>query len=196
MTLFGRYVSLANVNKPAAPLRRPNDAGFTARDFLRMMEIGAFEDMRAELVAGVIEKMTPAYMDHGGCNARLIVRLAEAYRGTSYELATDLIVQIDERTVRAVDIAVAVPELPGNRAATGRELVLGVEIADRTLARDLGEKQVDYARAGVPAYWVVDIKAGVIHMMSGLSDGDYSERSMVRFGELIHPPEAAREMIL
>lgn len=32
---------------------------FTADDFLHMLELGAFADMRAELVRGEIEKMMP-----------------------------------------------------------------------------------------------------------------------------------------
>ncbi|WP_076344624.1 Uma2 family endonuclease [Paludisphaera borealis] len=34
-----------------------------------------------------------------------------------------------------------------------------VEIADSSLARDRGEKRDLYARAGVPAYWIVNLVA-------------------------------------
>ena len=40
-------------------------APFTAAEFLHMVELGAFEDMRAELVRGEIEKRTPAQWTHG-----------------------------------------------------------------------------------------------------------------------------------
>ncbi len=34
---------------------------------------------------------------------------------------------------------------------------LVIEISDTTLARDLGEKRLAYARCGVPEYWVGDL---------------------------------------
>lgn len=182
------------MNQPAI-LPRP-EAAFTARDFLQMVEAGVFADMRAELVEGTIEKMTPAYLDHGRAHSRLIIQLSEAYSGTPYQLAADLILRIDEATVRAVDIAVTVPELPGNRAATGPEIVLAVEIADTTLARDLGAKCADYARAGVAAYWVVDLKSRVVHAMSDPADADYAKADVYRFGESLKLPAAAGEIVV
>ncbi len=181
------------MNQPVI-LRRPETA-FTARDFIQMVEAGAFADLRAELVEGVIEKMTPAYLDHGRSHSGLIIQLSEAYSGTRYQLAADLIIRIDEATVRAIDIAVTIPELPGNRAATGAELILAVEIADTTLARDLGEKRADYARAEVPAYWVVDVRGRVVHAMSEPVGADYAKSELVRFGESLRPPAGVAEIV-
>lgn len=164
--------------------------GFTARDFLRMMELGAFEDMRAELVGGVIEKMMPAFMSHGECNATLIGKLIEAYRGAAWRFATDLVIGVDDSTVRAVDIAVVVPDMPDREAAEGRQVILAVEIADTTLARDLGLKARDYARAGIATYWVVDLKARAIHVMRDPVEGDYATRKIVAFGQPLALPES------
>lgn len=165
-------------------------AGFTARDFLRMMELGAFEDMRAELVGGVIEKMMPAFMSHGECNASLIVKITESYRGTPFRFATDLVIGVDDSTVRAVDIAVVVPDMPEREAAEGKQVILAVEIADATLARDLGLKARDYARAGIATYWVVDLKARAVHVMRDPGEGDYATREIVPFGQPVAVPES------
>lgn len=171
-------------------------AGFTARDFLRMMELGAFEDMRAELVGGVIEKMMPAFMSHGECNASLVGKLIDVYRGTGWRLATDLVIGVDDSTIRAVDIAVVVPDMPEREAAEGRQVILAVEIADTTLARDLGLKARDYARAGIATYWVVDLKARAVHVMRDPMEGDYASREIVAFGQPLALPESDATIVI
>jgi Uma2 family endonuclease len=170
----------------------PADAaavGFSAREFLLMLERGAFDDMRVELVGGVIEKMLPAFMNHGEANASIAARLLQAFQGTGYRVATDLIIGIDDSNVRAADIAVADPEIEGDRAARGEELLLAVEIAETTLARDIGLKRSDYARAGIRNYWIVDLKAQVVHVMSAPEGPNYREVRVVRFGEPLAVPE-------
>lgn len=163
--------------------------GFTANEFLHMLECGAFDDMRVELVGGVIEKVLPAYMNHGECNATVAARLIQALSGTGYRVATDLIIGVDGRTVRAADIAVTEPSIEGGRPARGDELLLAVEIAEATLPRDLGLKRTDYARAGIRNYWIVDLKANAVHVMSVPEEDDYAVVRVVRFGEPIPVPE-------
>jgi Uma2 family endonuclease len=91
---------------------RASSAGFTVPDFERMMEAGAFDDMRVELVGGVLEKMMPTHMAHGECHANVGAALYAAYRGTGYRLASDLAVEIDSTTVRGPDIAVGNASTP------------------------------------------------------------------------------------
>jgi Uma2 family endonuclease len=195
LTAPGRYVSLDIVNKVAALGRLGTAEGFTAADFLRMLEIGAFDDARAELVGGVIEKMMPSLFTHGECNARLVAELVQAYRGSSRRVAVDLVVQIDEATVRAADVAVVNSDI-GRRAAVAEDLILVVEIADTTLARDLGEKLLDYARAGVPSYWVVDLEAKAVRAMAGAGPQGYAETRIVQFGDQLGIPGTDRAIVL
>ena len=42
-------------------------------------------------------------------------------------------------------------------------VVLIAEVADTTLATDLGEKATLYARHGVPEYWVIDVEGRMLH---------------------------------
>ena len=60
-----------------------------------------------------------------------------------------------------------------------------IEVADATLRNDLGRKRRIYAREGVPEYWVVDVKKGVIHQMWAPEGDTYAERREVAFGERI-----------
>jgi Uma2 family endonuclease len=169
--------------------------GFTAAEFLRMVNAGAFSDLRVELVAGEIVKMMPAYMAHGEANGRLFAQLLPLYAGTA-RLAIDLIVQLDEHNVRAVDIAVTIPDVASDRAVDPAEVILAVEIAETTLGRDLGEKLAAYARSGIPHYWVVDLAPQVIHVMADPAGETYRQRSVVRFTEPLAVPTTAASITI
>jgi Uma2 family endonuclease len=167
---------------------------FTAHDFLQMLELGAFEDMRAELVGGVIEKRSPAEGEHAQSNFGVGNRIAQALENEA-RIAIDLVIVIDEKTVRAVDIAVAIDKFP-KRAAKGTDLLLGVEIAETTLSRDLGAKARDYARAGLPNYWVVDLKGRVAHVMAEPSPEGYARRDVIRFCEPLAVPGSSKTIVI
>lgn len=137
---------------------------FTAEDFLHMLELGAFEDMRAELAGGVIEKMMPADWSHGEVNARLIGLLFPLVRAAGARAGVDVVIRIDDMTVRAFDIAVVRPGVAPVKALTGDQVLLAVEVADTTHGRDLGAKRVEYGAAGIPIYWVVDLVKNVTHV--------------------------------
>lgn len=169
--------------------------GFTVRDFCAMADLGAFADMRAELVNGVIEKMAPAHGEHSRRNASILVRLANLL-GDHADIGVDLMVMIDDCTVRGADIAVAHGKFADRGAVPGDALMLVVEIADTTLPRDLIDKAHDYARAGVAHYWVVDLNSRAIHVKSGLADGIYTESSIVRFGEPLAVPGTAKTIVI
>jgi Uma2 family endonuclease len=164
---------------------------FTNAEFARMMALGAFADMRVELVDGELVKMSPAGLDHGRTNFAVANRLASAAPDLAERIAIDLAVEIGAGSVRAPDIAVLRSSLSGAGPAQGEDLLLAVEIADATIARDLGEKAADYARAGIAAYWVVDLRGRVVHVFSKPENGGYEERTLVRFGEPLPVPGAA-----
>lgn len=175
---------------PAQPYEK-----FSAREFATMLDLGAFEDMRVELVEGEFEKMAPAGGDHGTANFSIALKLHQALGQAGATIATDLAVQIDANTVRGLDIAVgAKPFRKG--IAIGEDVLLAVEIAETTLSRDLGSKAAHYARAGIPHYWVVDLNARVVHVMSNPSVDGYAQRSVVRFGEPLAVPGTSETITL
>ena len=69
------------------------------------------------------------------------------------------------------------------------EIALIVEIADSSLAFDLGEKRTKYARAGIAAYWVVDVQSSVLHVFRGPNAEGYDDCRVAKIGETISPVE-------
>jgi Uma2 family endonuclease len=69
------------------------------------------------------------------------------------------------------------------------EIALLIEVADTSLAFDLGEKRAKYAGAGIPEYWVIDLPGNIVHIFRNPRDGVYADRRTSSAGELISPQE-------
>ena len=59
----------------------------------------------------------------------------------------------------------------------GDAVKLVIEVADASLADDLGEKLEDYASAGVAEYWVADVQARQVLRHDGPGDGRFARRA-------------------
>ncbi len=62
----------------------------------------------------------------------------------------------------------------GKRHPRGDEIVLAVEVADTSLRIDLTIKRDLYARAGVPEYWVLNLKGRKLVVHRNLKKGAYA----------------------
>lgn len=177
-----------SVNYQTRVIEARDDSLFVAEEFDRMVELGAFENMRAELVRGRIERMSPAAGGHASSNFDVAYRIRRAFGELQVHVGTDLTVGIDTLTTRALDIAIATTMFNPRSATPAFALLLGVEIADTTLAKDLGDKARDYARGGLSNYWVVDLRSHVVHTFEQPNEDGYGASRVVRFGEPLAVP--------
>lgn len=162
---------------------------FTADEFLHMLERGAFADMRAELVRGEIEKMMPADWLHGELVIRLSGLLFPLLQAAKTMAGADVVLRVDDHTVRAFDIAVVRPGVRPQKTLAPQDVLFGIEIAESTQRRDLGEKREEYGGAGIPAYWVVDTVARVTHCFALDASGSaYGDAIIVPFGQPMDVP--------
>ncbi|HEV2292940.1 MAG TPA: Uma2 family endonuclease [Tepidisphaeraceae bacterium] len=60
-----------------------------------------------------------------------------------------------------------------------------IEVADRSLARDLGTKRRVYAEAGIPQYVVVDLVHDVVLDHANPAGGTYSPPNLLRKGDTL-----------
>ncbi|WP_353205455.1 Uma2 family endonuclease, partial [Sphingomonas sp.] len=129
-------------------------------------------------------------------SGRLYAKLLTAYSRTEKRLAVDLMVGIDAWTVRGADVAVVLPDVPPTGPVPPDRFVLIVEIAVTTLSTDLGEKLAEYARAGIPEYWVVDVPAKVTHRMLAPEGDLYAERTVVPFDQPLAVPATSETIVV
>lgn len=175
-----------------APRPSPVEIGqeeiaFTVRDFLAMRDCGAFDAMRVELVGGRLVKMTPPHLPHGKMVARLMVRLAAALSDPE-RLSGEVATRIDDLTMLGPDLALLRGDPGEADAIDAADILLAIEVADTSLARDLGPKQRDYARAGVPHYWVVDVNGRTVHVFTAPGADGYAAQAQVPFGAPLAVP--------
>ncbi len=130
------------------PLRRS--------EYDRLVEEGAFEDERIELLDGLLiarEPQSPLHADIGD----LLADLLRAQLGRRARVRTERPLALSETSEPEPDIAV-VP--PGRyRSAHPDRAYLIVEVAGSSLGKDRQLKAPQYAAAGIPEYWIVDLKA-------------------------------------
>ncbi|MFN7291354.1 MAG: Uma2 family endonuclease [Pirellula sp.] len=86
------------------------------------------------------------------------------------------------------DILWLKPKRYGATRPTAADVMLLIEVSDSSLANDLQIKADIYAESGVAEYWVVDIPASRIHVMTK-SDGRH-----YRSIEIVVPPSPLSPM--
>jgi Uma2 family endonuclease len=105
-------------------------------------------------------------------------------------------VVIDDYSAPEPDIALLRPSEDFYATATPqvRDVLLVIEVADTSLARDRLVKLPLYARAGVREVWIVNVPARRIEVYKGPSNDGYRESRMIDDGVLT--PEAFPDLEL
>lgn len=171
-------------------------ARFTTTEFLRMVEVGAFDDMKVELVDGELERMPPPMSAHARRQAMVTALLWQVVAAKGLLVVGEVGVDLGGDSVLACDVAL-IRALPAeSRMLRPNEVLLLVEVAETTVARDLGMKRVKYASAGIANYWVVDGGRAVVHVHHDPIDGEYAGVSTVRFGVPLMVPDTDATIIV
>jgi len=132
-----------------------------------MVRAGFFASQRVELLDGEVVEMPPQLSRHAFAVNQLMYLLVERL-GNASIVRIQAPVALDDHSEPEPDVAVCRPvaqryahDHPG-----AADLLLVIEVAETSLAHDLTNKLSAYAAAGVPAYWVVNLVARVVHVYS------------------------------
>jgi Uma2 family endonuclease len=153
------------------PQRHP----VTAEEFLRMDRAGVFApEARLELIQGEIVEMAPIGSPHAG-RVNTLTRLFVQRAANRAVVSVQGPVIVSERSIPQPDLALLKLRADDycDSNPTASEVLLAVEVADTTLAFDLGTKVPLYARAGIPEVWVVDVNERAIRVFRGPSASGY-----------------------
>lgn len=146
-------------------------------EYDQLVAAGAFEADRIELLDGVLVRQEPQGPEHVHAvqAAFQVLRDPLGNRATVWCRAP---LALSATSEPEPDVSV-VP--PGHYADHLPErAMLVIEVADATLARDLGLKARLYARAQIPEYWVVDLRGRRVWVH--LDPGGDEWRSVVALG--------------
>lgn len=156
----------------------PMPVRLRVEDFFRLDEAGAFEGYgKTELIRGEVFYMNAQHRPHARMKGRLHLELSKvlAELDNGLDVVVEATVAIPPHSAPEPDLVIT-SEPEGEGPVPIHSVRLVIEIADSTQANDLGGKAYLYAEAGVPEYWVVDLKGRVVHQMWAPAGAVYGER--------------------
>lgn len=156
-------------------------------DFDLLALNGAFADLgRTELLDGDIYSMNSQYTRHASAKAFFHEALLDWKRANRPDLVvwTEASVAMPPHDEPQPDVILC-DRPTGSKGIPVAAVHLLVEVADESLAGDLGYKAALYARQGVPEYWVVDLRDRKVHRLSSPIRDGYRARHAVAFGERV-----------
>lgn len=179
-----------NLPQPVVPLpdteRLLTRRRFTVADYHAMARAGILtEEDRVELLDGqIVEKMT-INRPHAGCVNRLN-RLFVGRLGDRAVVQPQNPILLDDYSEPEPDVSLLRPKADfyAQEDPMPEDVLLVIEVADASLARDRMVKVPLYARAGVPEVWIVNLQARRIEVFKGPSQEGYRESRWIDDGSL------------
>jgi Uma2 family endonuclease len=156
---------------------------FSRAELLELEQVEGFAAQRWELLNGELFDKMGQNLPHEVAMMRVNRLLAWLYGVDRVRCQMRLETgEVDrDRNLPEPDLAVVkeAPEAYARRRPDGGDAVLVVEVSDSSLAQDLGFKAALYARAGVPEYWVLDLKNQILYVHVDPKAGLYGERRIL-----------------
>ena len=153
-------------------------------EYDRMIELGMFQDERVELLEGTLVKMSPRLAAHASTVTKLTQLLLSLLHGR-FVVRVQAPLAVSEDSEPEPDLAVVA--LGNYDAAHPTAALLVLEVADSSLRKDRAKAAV-YARAGIPAYGIVNLGARTLEAYSS-PDGDrYADVHTLHADDTVHWP--------
>lgn len=163
---------------------------FTVEEYHRMGEVGILpEDSRIELIAGDIVVREPIGSYHAGTVNRLNHLWMSVLGERAVVQVQNPIELAEEDTEVQPDVTLLQPraDFYTRRHPVATDVLLLIEVADTTLARDRRVKIPLYARAGIREVWLVDLTGDRVEVHRDPTAGGYSQVRALGRGESLVP---------
>ena len=131
----------------------------TVAEYHRMAEVGILDpDDRVELIKGEIIKMSPLNSPHTSHVKRINALMFRLF-GDRVTISVQDPITIEDHSEPEPDIALLTfsEDYYAERHPRPEEVILLIEVADSTVAKDQHVKLPLYAEAGIKEYWIVNL---------------------------------------
>jgi Uma2 family endonuclease len=158
----------------------------SARYFALVADGTLGPDDRVELLEGVVVTMAPENARHASATRRVARALARAVGdGACVSEQHPLVLAGD--SAPQPDVAVLPGRLEDYDTVHPRSALLVVEVADSSLAQDRLTKTGLYAAAGVPEYWIVNLRDEQVevHRAPDAGTARYAEQRVLGRGDVV-----------
>lgn len=150
-----------------------------------MTAAGILEGRPVELLNGEIVTMAPEGPEHaflgdegGDYLAELLGNRAKVRQGRPITLPNDSEPEPDLSVVKPLG------KIYRQRHPYAEDVFLVVELSNTSLAKDLDPKRRLYATAGIPEYWVINLKTQQVIVFKHPEQGDYQTRQDLADGDI------------
>jgi Uma2 family endonuclease len=158
------------------PLRRA--------EYDKLIELGAFQNERIELLEGLLVPMSPIGPPHSSAVQKLTALFV---RGVGNHAAIRI-----QNPFAALEVSEPEPDVavvpPGDYdTAHPDEAYLIIEVAESSLAVDRAVKLRLYAQCGVPEYWIVNLVDRKIEVYTTPAGSNYEHMATYEPGQSLRP---------
>lgn len=161
-TVMSEVIGEGQVRFPIGPLHR-----FSVEQYLEMVRAGIITDEdKVELLEGVIVAKMGRNPPHVTVAKLVFAALSRVLPDGWHAAKEDPFQSTD--SVPEPDCAIlrgAIRDY-GNKTPASSDIGLVVEVSNTSLSRDRGRKRRAYARAGLPFYWLVNLRASRLELYS------------------------------
>ncbi len=162
-------------------------AKWSLQEYHQMIESGLLDNRQVELICGEIIEMSPEGAPHSSFCSEIGEYLRRIL-GDRAKIREAHPITLPDSSEPEPDIAIV-----RNRATLYRDrhpypedIFWVIEVADSTLAKDLGIKKDLYASVGIAEYWVINLQESVLIVFNNLTSAGYQSTSSLTSG-LISP---------
>ncbi len=154
-------------------------------DYHQMIESGLLDNRSLELINGEIIQMSPEGVSHS-FYCRGTAKYLRLMLGDRAEIseAHPIVVSPDSEPEPDIAILRTPDTLYQNRHPLPDDVFWLIEIANTTLAKDLGVKRELYAQAGIPEYWVMNLQTLELVVFRNLTANEYRSETCWRSGAI------------
>jgi Uma2 family endonuclease len=182
------------INELQTPARG-NMRQIELEEYQTLIEQGYFQpDERVELINGYLVTMSPINPPHAATLSRLATIFTIRLKGRAIVRAQSPIVLPELKSQPEPDVVLAELREDGYDRShpTPEEILLVVEISDSTLKYDREDKKFQYAAAGIPEYWIINLLDFVLEVyrepfIGETGEVDYRSKMVYRSHQWMAP---------
>lgn len=157
--------------------------GLKRREYEELVKLGVFEDERVELLYGQVVTMSPLDPDHNESTNTIDEILGKQLEGRARVRVQSSFAASDDSEPEPDVLVIPLQKYWREHPSTA---YLVVEVAKSSLRKDRGVKAKLYGSVAVQEYWIVDIKAGGVHVLRDPDgEGEWRSRILARRGEVL-----------
>ncbi len=159
----------------------------TVAEYHKMVEVGILDpDDRVELIKGEIIKMSPLSSLHTS-HVKRITSLMYQLLSNRVTISVQDPITIEDHSEPEPDIALLTfsEDFYAERHPGPEDVLLLIEVADSTLAKDQRLKLPLYAEAGIVEYWIVNLVDHKLEVYTNPEDNTYTSTSIYSPGDQI-----------